>query len=140
MDKLKHVGVSGLLLKSLEAYLSYRTFRVKVGDSLSRSIEVLSGVPQGAVLGPLLFIVYTADLGNIITSPFAMYADDIKLYNKISNSLSLQEDLFTIRSWSGDWLLPLNNDKCIVLHIGNNNPKHRYNLDGKQLTQLSRCC
>ena len=97
LHKLRHVGVSGLLLKWLEAYLSDRTFRVKVGDSLSRSVEVLSGVPQGSVLGPLLFIVYTADLGNIITSPFAMYADDIKLFNKSSNSLLLQEDLFTIR-------------------------------------------
>ena len=48
---------------------------------------------QGSVLGPLLFIVYTADLGNIKTSAFAMYADDIKLYNKSSNSLSLQEDV-----------------------------------------------
>ncbi|KAJ3652364.1 hypothetical protein Zmor_018337 [Zophobas morio] len=139
LHKLGHVGVSGLLLKWLEAYLSDSTFRVKVGDSLSRSAEVLSGVPQGFVVGPLLFIVYTADLGNIITSPFAMYPDDIKLYKKSSNSLLLQEDLFRIGNWSGDWLLPLNNDKCNVLHIGNNNPKYRYNLDGKQLTQLS-CC
>ena len=60
---------------------------MKVGDSLSRSVEVLSGVPQGSVLDSFLFIVYIADLGNVITSPFPMYADDIKLYNKSSNKL-----------------------------------------------------
>ena len=59
-------------------------------------MQVLSGVPQGLVLGPLLFLVFTADLKTVIKSPFAIYADDIKLYNIGRNSMILEEDLSDI--------------------------------------------
>jgi ribonuclease P/MRP protein subunit RPP40 len=95
-----------------------------LGESYSRPVRVHSGVPQGSVLGPLLFIAYTADLGCILRSPFAMYADDIKLYNISNQSMAL------------DWLLPLNSDKCGVLHIGNTNPKHIYRINGKELASF----
>ena len=65
-------------------------------------MQVLSELPQGSVLGPLLFLVYTAALKNVITSPFAMDADDIKLYNIGSNSLILKIDLGDILKWSRD--------------------------------------
>ena len=93
---------------ALDSFLSNRTFRVKVGSSFSRPVEVLSGVPQGSVLGSLLFVTYTADLKNTIKSQFAMYADDIKLYNNSSNAVLLKEDLLAVYKWSTDWLLPLN--------------------------------
>jgi hypothetical protein len=87
-------------------------------------------VPQGSVLGPLLCIAYTVDLGYILRSPFAMYADDIKIYNIINQSMALEQDLLAIQNWSCDWLLPLNIDKCGVLHIGNTNLKHPYHING----------
>jgi hypothetical protein len=72
--KLQHLGITGNLLAWINAFLSERTFCEKVGESYSRPVRVHNGVPQGSVLGPLLFIAYTADLGYILRSPFAMNA------------------------------------------------------------------
>ncbi|KAH0820961.1 hypothetical protein GEV33_001830 [Tenebrio molitor] len=136
ISKLQHLGISGNLLAWINAFLSERTFCVRVGESYSRPVRVHSGVPQGSVLGPLLFIAYTADLGCILRSPFAMYADDIKVYNISNQSMALEQDLLAIHDWSCDWLLPLNSDKCGVLHIGNTNPKHIYRINGKELASF----
>jgi ribonuclease P/MRP protein subunit RPP40 len=111
LRKLSYLGIRGHLLRWIDSFLSDRTFRVRIGGALSRSVDVLSGVPQGSVLGPLLFIAYTADIKDILTSPFAMYADDIKLYNSCDNIQRLTQDLHAIYKWSLDWLLPLNVDK-----------------------------
>jgi hypothetical protein len=73
ISKLQHLVITGNLLAWINAFLSERTFCVRVGESYSRPVRVHSGVPQGSVLGPLLFIAYTADLGDILRSPFAMY-------------------------------------------------------------------
>ena len=131
---MQHLGIRGNLLGWIDSFLSDRTFRVKVGDGLSRSVDVVSGVPQGSVLGPLLFVAYTADIKNIVTSPFAMFADDIKLYSSSANYRDLERDLRAIYDWTHDWLLPLNLDKCKVLHLGNNNPKHVYFVDNLLLS------
>ncbi|KAJ3663245.1 hypothetical protein Zmor_007549 [Zophobas morio] len=88
--------ISNFLSLSIEfpkAFFSDRTFRVRVGDALSEHIPILSGVPQGSILGPVLFITYTAELKDIIQSRFAMYADDIKLYNTSNNQSILKNDL-----------------------------------------------
>lgn len=129
--KLEHVGIRGALLKWIESFLSDRNFRVKVGGSFSELMQVVSGVPQGSVLGPLLFLAYTADIKNSIVSPFSMYADDIKLYNISDNGEILRRDLLAVCEWSSRWLLPLNSDKCSVLYIGSGNPKIPYHIDGK---------
>jgi ribonuclease P/MRP protein subunit RPP40 len=136
ISKLQHLGISGNLLAWINAFLSERTFCVRVGESYSRPVRVHSGVPQGSVLGPLLFIAYAADLGCILRSPFAMYADDIKVYNISNQSMALEQDLLAIHDWSCDCLLPLNSDKCGVLHIGNTNPKHTYRINGKELASF----
>ena len=81
----------------------------------------MDGVPQGSVLDPLLFLVYIADLKNVIKSSFAMYAGDIKLYNISSNSMILKEYLGDILKWSRDWLFPLNKDKCNFIYLGSKN-------------------
>ena len=78
--KLRHLGIRGNLLAWIEGFLLNRTFQVKVGKSLRQRVQVLRGVPQGSVLGPLFFLVYTDDLKNVIKSSFVMYANDIKLY------------------------------------------------------------
>ncbi|KAJ3656087.1 hypothetical protein Zmor_015188 [Zophobas morio] len=94
----------------------------------------MSGVLQGSVLGLILFVAYTADIKNIITSPFAMFVDGIKLYSNCANYRDLERDLQAIYDWIHGWLLPLNLNKCIILHLGNNNPKHVYFVDNLLLS------
>jgi hypothetical protein len=137
--KLQHIGIRGSLFYWLDAFLSDRTFKVKVGGMLSASEKVISGVPQGSVLGPLLFIVYTADVKYSVRSSWVMYADDMKIYNDSLNYQMLFNDISNISKWASDWQLPLNIGKCTVLHIGDKNPCHGYYLGGVELLKSSSC-
>lgn len=131
LSKLEHVGVRGRLLSWISGFLSDRSFSVKVGATYSPKKPVLSGVPQGTVLGPLLFLIYIADLARLIRTDFAFYADDLKIFADPSSSDNpLFEDLLTISEWCSDWLLPLNTNKCSVLHLGVQNPRHQYFING----------
>ena len=92
LHNLQDCGIRGNLLEWINSFLSRRTSHVKDGNAFSKSIDVMSGVPHGSVLSPLFFIIYTADLKYMIT-PFAMYADDDKIYDKSSNFQNLMQDL-----------------------------------------------
>jgi len=95
--------------------------RVFVRGSFSEWIEVISGVPQGSVLGPLLFLIFVRDLPDWIKFSIKMFADDTKIWAKIAvreDAGSLQEDLNRLVQWSEKWLLKFNLDKCKVMHIG----------------------
>ncbi|KAJ3645724.1 hypothetical protein Zmor_023361 [Zophobas morio] len=139
LHKLHYFGIRGNLLRWIDAFLSNRSFTVKVGDACSSITRVLSGVPQGSVLGPLLFTVYTADLGVRLKSPFAMLADDLKIYKSANDHLVLCRDLLTVYTWSNEWLLPLNVDKCKVLSVGANNPRHLYCINNLELRRYESC-
>ena len=128
LHKLEHFGVTGGLLKWIEGFLSFRTFRVKIDGCLSNSRKALSRVAQGTVLGRLLFIIYIADLTVELFSPFALFADDLKLYNTSKNNNVLKADLITLYAWAQKWLIPFNIKKCCVHHLDSINPKMQYNL------------
>ena len=84
--------------------------------------EVLSGIPQGSVLGPLLFILFVNDMPDVVHSYIQMFADDTKVFKEIASpqdSHDLQSDLDALQKWSADWLLSFNAEKCKVLHVGN---------------------
>jgi ribonuclease P/MRP protein subunit RPP40 len=98
--KLSHFGIREHLLKWIQAFLSNRTFHVKVADSISDERQVVSRVPQGSVLGPLLFVIYISDLSAVINILHAFYADDAKLYaNALLQSSLLQSNLDRISQW-----------------------------------------
>ena len=81
---------------------------------------VKSGVPQGTVLGPLLFLIYINDIESQITSSINLFADDSALYRPIyseSDSLSLQEDIFKLKKWANTWQMAFNVNKCKQLRI-----------------------
>ena len=107
-----------------------RQQKVILNGSSSKWINVTSGVPQGSVLGPLLFIHYVNDITDGVQSTLEMFADDSKLYKTIHNQHDteiLQRDLDFISNWSKLWLLNFNTTKCSVMHLGRND-KPTYTL------------
>ena len=97
--KLKGYGVSGKLYSWIEAFLCGRFQQVSIGGCYSDMVPVTSGVPQGSVLGPLLFLMYVNDLPEVVDCPIKLFADDTKLYSGVStegDALSMQADLEVI--------------------------------------------
>ena len=95
-----------------------------------------SGVPQGSILGPILFLLYINDLPIQLKSQNNIFADDTKLYSKIANvddADSLQDDLGKVTNWCDTWGMRLNADKCHILHYGNKNQLFLYHLNGTLL-------
>jgi len=101
--KLWNMGISGTLWRWFAFYLSNRRQCVSVNNSLSRQLPVISGVPQGSILGPLLFLVFINDLPSVITSQSLIFADDTKCFRQISTISDidqLQCDLDSLLDWS----------------------------------------
>ncbi|CAB3982156.1 Hypothetical predicted protein [Paramuricea clavata] len=122
LRKLKSYGVTGRLLDWFRNYLSGRTQRVVVEGVPSSWVPVISGVPQGSILGPILFAVFINDLPEVISngSPEAMYADDTKLFRNINSTTDgdcLQESLSNLDKWSHDNNIKFNALKCKVLSV-----------------------
>ena len=136
LHKLRSYGVSGCLLAWIEAFLTERWQQVVLEGCHSEWSAVLSGVPQGSVLGPLLFLVYVNDLPDTVHSGVKMFADDTKLYSHVSppaGGVQLQADLDALNRWSNTWLMPFNLSKCKVLHLGRANPGLEYTMSGAML-------
>lgn len=119
--KLWSLGITGTLWKWLRAYIHDRYQCVRVGQSTSKLLPVLSGVPQGSILGPLLFLIYVNDLPSVARhSRLFLYADDAKCLKNVfslSDCHCLQEDLLLLSSWSQKWNLDFNENKCAVLRL-----------------------
>ncbi|CAB4031739.1 Hypothetical predicted protein, partial [Paramuricea clavata] len=118
--KLHKFGIRGDLLSWFENYLSGRYQRVTVLGETSGTLPVLSGVPQGSILGPLLFLVYVNDLPHSISgeSTVAMFADDTKCncpVKDLPDCESLQNDLNNLVNWCTIWKMDLNKSKCGVM-------------------------
>ena len=124
IKKLRRVRVGRNLLAWFENYLTDRHQQVTVPGKTSQSIPVLSGVPQGSILGPLLFLVYVNDIPQITTSSsVALFADDTKCYRAIRTTEDvkhLQCDLDGINEWCQTWRMNLNQSKCGLLSVTRN--------------------
>ena len=132
LEKLDNLGIKGKLLNVIKDFLSNRTFRVSVAGKFSSVFDILSGIPQGSVLGPILFIIYVNDLPEHIKSHIKLFADDLKLICNALDRITVNEDLKSLEHWKSIWLLNFNLDKCKVLHTDVNvNPHNDYMLDGK---------
>ena len=103
-----------------DSFLTQRHQQVVLEGISSNKSEVASGVPQGTVLGPLLFLVYINDLPQDILSRIRLFADDCILYRKIKNqadSIILQNDINTLVKWEKDWQMSFNASKCYTMRI-----------------------
>jgi ribonuclease P/MRP protein subunit RPP40 len=132
LGKLDAYGIQGDLFNWIKAFLSNRSQEVVVNGSKSSSAQVISGVPQGSVLGPVLFVIYINDILDNIKSAGLMFADDTKIYRHITSrddAIELQSDIEKLEEWSKTWLLHFNHEKCHVLTMGkftNIQYAHRY--------------
>ena len=113
--KLEAHGIKGRTLGWIEGFLTHRTFHVTIEGKSSRIGNVTSGVPQGSVLGPLLFLLFINDLPGKLKNPCYLFADDVKLIGSPEND-ELQHDLDAVYEWTVLWDLPINRSKCQHLH------------------------
>ena len=120
LSNLHYYGIRNHTLSWIGDFLSNRTQTTVVNGAYSSCVEVTSGVPQGSVLGPMLFLLYIDDINNAIISQIKLFADDSVLYTNIhsqNDQVILQNDLETTSSWAKKWLMDLIINKCSVLSI-----------------------
>jgi hypothetical protein len=120
--KLEFYGITGKLLKWIRGFLTDRSHRVFIDHCFSPNCSVKSGVPQGSVLGPLLFILYIKDIDSVCCghTKLQLFADYAKLYCNINienDSISLQQSLDRLVNWANMWQLSININKCAVLSL-----------------------
>ena len=131
LKKIKAYGIDGSLLQWIESFLTGRKQRVNVNGGLSSWSDVNSGIPQGSVLGPILFIIFINDLPDVVSSFVKIFADDTKVFTHVTSEQAcrdLQKDLDNLSTWSDTWQLKFNVAKCGVMHYGTQQDKHIYTI------------
>jgi len=121
ISKLYSYNIKEDIIKWIKAFLENRVQRVRMDSFFSNWANVVSGIPQGSILRPLLFIIYINKLPNICDSQLFLYADDAKVYRQIFNSQdkeNIQHDLIKLNSWADNWLIKLNISKCKMVSFG----------------------
>ena len=127
-------------MRWLTAFLRDRRQRVVCQQTFSNWEPIVSGVPQGALLSPTLFLLYLNDLPAWLKSTVKLFADDTKIYRTISSeedAAKLQHDLNMLAAWSDTWHMNFNADTCAVVQVkkGSN---YGYTLNGKELASVKR--
>ena len=141
LHKLHAYGIRGKLLQWVEAFLTERSQRIVVQGAKSQWSPVVSGIPQGSVLGPTLFIIFVNDIPTQLHGSVKLFADDAKVYSRVKRpdgQSSVQVDLDALGDWSSRWLLPFNVAKCKVMHLGPAVPQPPHRLNGVPLQEVDR--
>ena len=108
INKVESYGIKGEILGWITAFLSNKTQQVTVNGESSEFKKVTSGIPQGSVLGPLLFIIFINDLPEQVNSECYLFADDTKIFREIKgpdDHTILQNDINTMLDWADKWQL-----------------------------------
>ena len=135
LNDLFALGIDGIVLEWLRTYLKDRIFRVCVNDTLSDECLMKTGVPQGSILGPILFLIYTIELHYVLESLgvfYYCYADDTQIYFTFESISEAENKLGAIFNKVDEWMqsrrLKLNSDKTECILVTANNSMHR-NVD-----------
>ena len=138
ITKLKALGIRDDILGWIESFLTNRKQKVIVEGETSTWSEVMSGVPQGSALGPILFVVFINDMPKSLSSVCKMFTDDAKVYREVNcteDCESLQLDLDIMSEWPHKWQLPFNETKCKCMYFGT--PKMKYTMKNHILEESS---
>ncbi len=141
LTKLEYYGIQGNILSWIEDFLSDRTQQVVVDGESSDIAQVTSGVPQGSVLGPILFLAFINDMPDCVNSSCRLFADDSIIYRNVNSENDarvLQQDLDALHKWETEWGMRFNPSKCHVLQVTRKkNPLHHvYTLKGIPLENV----
>ena len=139
LHKLDAYGIKGSLHKWLSSFLQERHMNVVVEGEHSESAPVESGVPQGTVLGPLMFLYHINDLPDTVKSQVRLFANDCLLYRQINSQTDhsiLQNDLIELEKWAAKWDMRFSVKKCYVLSIRQKSSRF-YQLDGEILQEVN---
>ena len=142
-NKLKHYGIDGNIQRWVDAFLTGRTQKVVVDGTFSKAAAVESGVPQGTVMGPLLFSIYINDLPDCLSpgTRVRLFADDCLIYrsvHSVEDQLILQKDIDSLLVWADTWGMRFNPDKCCILRTtGGVHSERFYHMKGHILKQES---
>ena len=138
--KMKAYGITGKTLQWVRSFLSNRQQRVRVGNDYSSKSKVTSGIPQGSILGPVLFTIFINDLPEAIEVNCKVFADDTKIYDSSKNHAKIQNDLYKMQKWTETWNLYFNVAKCKVMYMGKKNPRIEYYMQiEKEKQKLDPC-
>ncbi len=125
LHKVKEIEIEGKPHEWIKLWLSNRKQRVEIKGVTSEWMPVISGVPHGSVLGPVLFVTYINDIGRDLNNFISKLADDTKIGNAVLSEgerWSIQ-DLCKISDWSVKWEMPFNINKCQILQVASRNIK-----------------
>ena len=123
-----------IFYSGLRLFLKGRTQCVNVEGIKSSRKDVLSGIPQGSVIGPILFVIFINDMPKVLLNFAKLFADDCKFYGTDNRAIiCMQTDLNNLEEWSNKWQLLFNESKCKVLHFGNNDEKTDYTMNDHRL-------
>ena len=120
LEKLRFYGISGNTNRIIASMLQNRRQRVILNGCKSSWVPVRSGVPQGTVIGPILFLVYINDIREGISSKMRLFADDSIIYREIKSEADhqiLMNDLKTLQEWSNKWQMIFKPEKCFIMNI-----------------------
>src|SRR5678816_1717423 len=136
MKKLLQCGIGGVVHGWIKEWLRNRKQCVQLNGNKSSWEIVKSGVPQGSVLGPLLFLIYINDLDQGLKCKVSKFADDTKVATTVRNGegcIKIQNDLDKLLGWAEKWQMNFNSKKCKVLHLGYSNKSFNYDMNGDWL-------
>ena len=141
--KLHYYGIRGSTHQWIASWLSERFQKVMLYGQASDPVPVLSGVPQGSVLGPVLFLIFINDLPDNIRLSVRLFADDCVLYRNIKTLTDCQillDDLNSLGQWETDWQMKFNVTKChsmrVTRHLPSNQIQFNYSLHQQTLEQV----
>ena len=140
LAKLEHYGIRGQTLQWIKAFLTGRTQTVIVDGASSDPAPVVSGVPQGSVLGPILFLAFINDLPLQVSSNTRLFADDCVIYREINSEQdcrALQDDLHKLAEWEKRWGMSFHPEKCSIMRVHRKRQpiEYAYSLKGIKLTE-----
>ena len=144
LSKCEGLGIKGKLLGWVEQWLTGRRQRVVLNGKESEWGPIKSGVVQGSVLGPCLFLIFINDIDQAVDGVGGMlkkFADDTKWGKKVMSEeerMAFQQGIDNLHRWSSEWQMPFNEDKCHVLHVGRTNSRFQYTMGQRVLESVEQ--